>query len=149
MTRRRAWRRGLLPWGAGMAVAVLAGAVPASAQSYRFRVPVARMQVWVEPDASVLTEYQLTFANDAGAHEIDVVDLGTYHAEYDLATMQAWIDDEPLTDIRPSQYVDPGSRSTSGPGPSPAVSAGASAFATACRRWSSRTPPARTSPRCR
>ena len=43
-----------------------------------------------------------------GGHAIDVVDIGTPHADYNLGNVRASIDDRPLRDIRVSTYVKPG-----------------------------------------
>jgi hypothetical protein len=66
------------------------------------------MQVTVQPDASVRIVYDITFKNNPGAHPIDVVDIGTPHADYDRGNVEASIGNLPLRDIRKSQYVDPG-----------------------------------------
>lgn len=90
---------------------VLATAVfvaPAAAQDYSFRVPTMEMQVEVRPDASAQVVYDITFHNNASAHPIDVVDIGVPTADYDRGRVQASIDGRRLTDIRRSEYVDPG-----------------------------------------
>ncbi|HLA84392.1 MAG TPA: hypothetical protein VJL29_06335 [Thermoguttaceae bacterium] len=84
----------------------LAGA--AVGQDYRFRVPKLVMEVTVDPDASVRVVYDFTFRNEHGAHPIDVVDVGTFHAGYDLRKVTASCDGITLTDIRTSEFVKPG-----------------------------------------
>ena len=78
------------------------------AQSYLFQVPQLKLQVYVQPEGSVLMLYDISFANHDGAHPIDVVDIGLPHKDYDISNMTAWIGDTALTDIRPSTYVKPG-----------------------------------------
>ncbi len=78
------------------------------AQDYSFSVPKLQMFVTIQHDASAKIDYPIQFHNQAGAHPIDIVDIGTPHAGYVLGNIQAWIDDQPLHDIRPSQYVTPG-----------------------------------------
>jgi hypothetical protein len=80
----------------------------ANAQSYRFAVPRLHMQVFVQPDASIRVTYDITFLPRAGAHAIDIVDIGMPHAGYDIGTMRASVDGHALRTVRESQYVDPG-----------------------------------------
>jgi hypothetical protein len=80
----------------------------AGAQDYRLSIPVMRLQVFVQPDASVRLLYEIAFTNMAVRQPIDIVDIGLPHDNYDLNNMQAWIDDVPLTDIRHSEFVKPG-----------------------------------------
>lgn len=49
---------------------------PVQAQDYRFSVPEAAVTVTVEPGGSALIHYKFTFLCGAGAHPIDVVDIG-------------------------------------------------------------------------
>ncbi|MDX9955904.1 MAG: hypothetical protein RBT75_17525 [Anaerolineae bacterium] len=79
---------------------------PAVAQSYRFEVPELRMQVYVQPDASVKIEYDITFKN-LGA-TIEVIDIGTPHKNYNIGNMSASMNGVGLNDIRKSTYIDTG-----------------------------------------
>jgi len=79
---------------------------PVAAQSYSFAVPDLKMQVYVQPDASAKIVYDITFDNDGSP--IDVVDIGMPHSHYDIGTMHASINGVDLSDIRPSEYVNPG-----------------------------------------
>ncbi|MFP4344022.1 MAG: hypothetical protein ACLFU8_04935 [Anaerolineales bacterium] len=81
---------------------------PVSAQNYSFGVPEMRMEVFVNPDASVDIEYDITFANSAFASPIDIVDIGTPHDDYDIGDFRASINGVQLSDIRPSTYIDTG-----------------------------------------
>lgn len=81
---------------------------PAGAQDYSFSVPTMEMQVEARTDASVRIVYDITFHNNAGAHPIDVVDIGVPTADYDRESVQASIDGQRLSDIRRSEFVDPG-----------------------------------------
>jgi hypothetical protein len=78
----------------------------ATAQSYRFSVPELKMQVYVQPDGSARIVYDITFENEGRA--IDIVDIGTPHAGYDIGNMNASIDGVALSVIRPSEFVKPG-----------------------------------------
>src|SRR3989304_244883 len=82
--------------------------VPAPAQEYSFGVPNLRMLVTISPDASVKINYEIQFHNNRGARPIDIVDIGTPHAGYSLSNIRAWINDQPVSDIRPSTVVHPG-----------------------------------------
>ncbi len=79
---------------------------PVAAQSYAFEVPELQLQVFVQTDASVRLVYDITFNNYA--RPIDVVDIGLPHSNYDIGNMSASINGTPLTDIRPSTYIDIG-----------------------------------------
>ncbi len=79
---------------------------PALAQNYSFAVPEMFMQVFVQPDSSAKIIYDITFENYGSA--IDIVDIGTPHSKYSISTMSASIDGVALTDIRKSEYVNPG-----------------------------------------
>lgn len=113
MPRRRGWLRNSL-----LAVLVflmlLGVGGGAWAQDYSFQVVENISRVYVNRDGSIDVEYWLTFRCDPGAHPIDVVDVGMPRDTYDLASAQAWFSyarggkEFRLTDIRPSEYVDPG-----------------------------------------
>lgn len=81
---------------------------PAAAQTYRFAVPELFMQVFVQPDASVLIQYDITFENQVGVSPIDIIDIGTPHRNYDIGNMKASINGIELSNIRRSEYVSPG-----------------------------------------
>jgi hypothetical protein len=79
---------------------------PVAAQSYSFAVPDLRMQVYVQPDASVKIVYDITFNNYGSP--IDIVDIGVPHSNYSISNMSASINGVNLRDIRKSEYVNPG-----------------------------------------
>jgi hypothetical protein len=83
-------------------------AAPAAAQEYSFSVPQLQMYATVQPDGSLKIDYKIEFHNNPGSHAIDIVGIGTPHAGYRLGEIRAWIDDQPLKDIRPSTEVHPG-----------------------------------------
>ena len=90
----------------GVLALLLCCVLPASAQNYSFAVPEMLMQVIVQPDSSVKIIYDITFENFGSA--IDIVDIGTPHSKYSISNMSASIDGVALTDIRKSEYVNPG-----------------------------------------
>ena len=75
---------------------VLGLAATAAAQEYSFQVPRLELQVTLNPDASAELSYLIVFANNSGAHDIDVVDMGLPHKNYDLHNMSASINGQPL-----------------------------------------------------
>ena len=85
-------------------VALVSG--PAYAQSYSFAVPELLMDVIVRPDGSTKIIYDITFENYGST--IDIVDIGTPDNNYDIGNMRASMGGQPLTDIRPSEYIDTG-----------------------------------------
>ncbi len=78
----------------------------ASAQEYRFRVPEVRVVLAVQPDASVIIEYRMTFQNQPGAHAIDVVDVGMPTKDYEV--LGASVDGKPLHSWAPSTEIKTG-----------------------------------------
>jgi hypothetical protein len=83
-------------------------AASAPAQEYSFSVPELQMYATVLPEGSMKIDYTIEFHNNPGAHPIDIVDIGAPHSGYRLDDIWAWIDDQPLKDIRPSTEVHPG-----------------------------------------
>jgi len=80
---------------------------PALAQNYYFEVPEQDIHIFVEPDGSITIEYYYLFKNASGAHEIDFVDIGMPgNSTYSLGDITATIDDQNITDIQDSPYVD-------------------------------------------
>jgi len=79
---------------------------PAYTQSTWFMVPELKMEVTVLPDASARIVYDITFDNYGS--DIDIVDIGLPHKDYDISTMSASINGVSLSDIRTSEYIDIG-----------------------------------------
>jgi len=88
--------------------ALLAFPISASAQSYSFSVPTEDVHVYWNADGSLSIDYTFVFQNDSGAPAIEYVDVGVPNADYDLQSVTAEIDGRTITDIQPSEYVDPG-----------------------------------------
>src|SRR3990172_8048140 len=95
-------------------VALSAVVLPAAAQTYSFQVPQESVDVFLEPDGSMRLVYRILFANDPGASPIDFVDVGLPTSDYDLGSVRAWVDGQPISSIETSPYVDP--RIAAGPG---------------------------------
>lgn len=80
---------------------------PVFAQDYLFQIPEQDIQIFIEPDGSITIEYYYQFKNQPGAHIIDFVDIGMPgSSKYNLSDISATIDDQPITDIQDSPYVD-------------------------------------------
>jgi hypothetical protein len=75
------------------------------AQTYRFQVQRADVNLYVNTDGSVSIEYTLDFVNDAGVSPIDFIDIGTPNDNYVLSTITADVDGKTINDIQTSQYV--------------------------------------------
>lgn len=84
------------------------GVGPAFGQSYRFSVDSMNLEVTIQKDGSARLNYTIAFANQPGAHEIDIVDVGLPHGSYDLSTMSASLDGVPASSIQTSTYIDTG-----------------------------------------
>jgi hypothetical protein len=80
----------------------------AAGQDYAFGVPELELHAVVQSDASVKLIYDITFQNMAGAHPIDIVDIGVPHKNYSLNNVRASIGGQNLSNIRPSEFVKPG-----------------------------------------
>lgn len=79
-----------------------------SAQALSFSIPELTMHVIIQPDASAHIIYDITFANNQTGDIIDIIDIATPHAGYDLSNMTASLDGAPISDIRVSEYIDTG-----------------------------------------
>ncbi len=79
---------------------------PVLAQSYSFAVPELNMQVFVQTNASVRIVYDITFTNYG--QTIDIVDIGMPNGNYNLNNMRASVSGVNLSNIRKSEYVNPG-----------------------------------------
>lgn len=89
-------------------LAFLAAPAPAVAQSYSFEVPVQEVTVSIDEDGIMSLDYVITFSNQAGASPIDIVDIGMPNYDYELGSISATIDGQPVTRIADSTYVSPG-----------------------------------------
>ena len=88
--------------------ALLAVTLPVGAQTYDFGMEGSIADVYFEEDGTARLEYQLTFRNNPGGSPIDFVDVGMPTSEYSLNSVDAWIDDSPISDISSSPYVENG-----------------------------------------
>ncbi|MCD6577835.1 MAG: hypothetical protein J7K66_07515 [Anaerolineaceae bacterium] len=80
---------------------------PVLAQDYHFEVPEQDIHVFMEPDGSITIEYYYLFKNTPGAHIIDFVDIGMPgNSTYSLGDITATINNQTITDIQNSPYVD-------------------------------------------
>jgi len=80
---------------------------PVLAQDYLFEIPEQDIQIFIEDDGSITIEYYYLFKNQPGAHAIDYVDIGMPgNSKYSLGDITATVDDQPITDIQDSLYVD-------------------------------------------
>jgi hypothetical protein len=80
----------------------------AAAASYSFALPREDVQAYWNADGTLSIDYTFVFQNDPDASPIDYVDVGIPNSNYDLSSITADVDGWPITDIQPSQYVDPG-----------------------------------------
>jgi hypothetical protein len=97
---------------------------PAFAQTYSFRLDRHVVDVYIEADSTYRIEAQMTFTNDSGASPIDYVDVGVPTESYDLGSIQAWVNGQPVYDIQESPYVTPGVAIGLGPYAIPAGATG-------------------------
>ena len=81
---------------------------PVLAQSLRFSVPTSTADVYVNEDGTVTVDYLYVFNNQQGYDPIDAVDVGVPTNSYDLNSVSATINGQPVSSIETSPYVDPG-----------------------------------------
>ncbi|HEV7279134.1 MAG TPA: hypothetical protein VGN57_02875 [Pirellulaceae bacterium] len=98
--------RGVL--AAACLLSALFGASSAFGQSYSFSVDSMNLEATIQKDGSARLDYAITFANQPGAHPIDIVDVGLPHGSYDLFSMRASCEGVPVVSIQPSTYIDTG-----------------------------------------
>ncbi len=89
---------------------LLVFAIPGSvlAQSYLFEVPQASVDVYWNDDGTLSIYYEWVFDNHPSASPIDYIDVGLPSESYDLGSISAEVDGQPITDIQTSPYVQPG-----------------------------------------
>lgn len=68
-----------------------------NAQEYYFQLTTEVVHVFLNKDGTMALDYTLTFANDAGAHVIDVVDLGLPNGNYDFGSIRADVAGSPVS----------------------------------------------------
>ncbi len=68
----------------------------AAAQDYSFGVPKEVVNVFLNGDGTLSLDYEITFANNSGAHVIDFVDLGLPNSSYDSNTIKADVNGAPV-----------------------------------------------------
>lgn len=76
--------------------ALLCLPTPTFAQEYSFSLDQEVVDVWINQDGSASLEYWFTFTCDAGAHPIDVVDVGLPNGNYALSGIRGDVDGEPI-----------------------------------------------------
>ncbi len=86
-------------------ILVLTPMTSASAQTYRFTLPVYEVEAYIEEDGSVTLYYYMEFLNDSAASPLDFVDLALPYANYDLRNIEATINDNPMPEVNDSAYV--------------------------------------------
>ena len=88
----------------GLLTAVFAGSV--NAQNYSFSVPEMILHFDVQPDASALLIYDITFDNYGSP--MDIIDIGLPHDNYNTQNMRASIHGADINRIYTSEYIDVG-----------------------------------------
>ena len=78
------------------------------AQTYSFSLDQEVVHVYWNADGTATIEYTFVFTNDTGVSPIDYVDVGIPNSNYDLSTITADINGQPITNIERSPYVSPG-----------------------------------------
>lgn len=98
-------------WAPAAIISILLLAIavsPGFGQSYYFRVDRETVDVFWENDGSARIIYEFVFANMPSGDPIDFIDVGTPNDNYDLSTITATIDGQPIGHVAPSEYIDVG-----------------------------------------
>lgn len=72
---------------------------PVSAQDYRFSVSAYEVEVYIEEDGTLSLFYIMEFQNDPNGADIEFVDIGMPTSAYSRTTIDAKINDSPITKI--------------------------------------------------
>ncbi|HSF82145.1 MAG TPA: hypothetical protein VLA49_12965 [Anaerolineales bacterium] len=94
----------------------------AYAQAYSFQLPQETVHVWWNEDGTISIDYVFIFANDAGAHPIDYVDVGLPNPSFEEASISADVNGNPVDDISRSGFQG------QGPGVDSGVAVGLGAY---------------------
>lgn len=73
------------------------------AQEYFFEVPQETVHVYWNENGSLSLDYTFVFANQAGAHVIDFVDIGLPNSSYDFSSISADVNGNPVSISRDYQ----------------------------------------------
>lgn len=68
----------------------------AVAQTYAFQLPKETVDYTIHDDGTVSVEYTFTFENEAWGSPIDVVDVGLPNGNYDINSIRADVDGQPV-----------------------------------------------------
>ncbi|MFN3741970.1 MAG: hypothetical protein ACK4VW_04795 [Anaerolineales bacterium] len=79
-----------------MALWLLGWVSTADAQSYSFQLVEEIVHAYWNADGTLSLDYTFYFLNDPGAHPIDFVDVGLPNQFYDLDSISAWVDGQPV-----------------------------------------------------
>jgi len=92
-------------------LALLCLALPTSAlaQDYYFQLPQLTIDVFWNEDGTQSLDYTFVFANDPSGHAIEYVDLGLPNSDFDVTSISASVDGNPLTYISRSEFQGEGS----------------------------------------
>jgi len=85
-------------------VSLLLTPTAALAQDYYFELPELAVDVYYNSDGSASLDYFYAFQNQPGSHIIDYVDLALPTYSFDVNSIQAWANGQPLNDISSSGY---------------------------------------------
>lgn len=80
----------------------------AFAQTYSFSVDKMDVHVYWNEDGTISIDYVLVFTNDPSASPIDFVDVGLPNPNYDLNSISANVNGNPISHIAESPYVESG-----------------------------------------
>lgn len=81
---------------------------PAFGQSYLFSIDQAVVDVFWESDGSARIVYQYVISNLPSGAVIEFIDIGTPNENYDISTISATINGQPIGHIAQSEYIDVG-----------------------------------------
>ncbi len=77
----------------------------ALAQNYSFSVPKEDVTLSIDAQGRATVEYTYEFSNASGASPIDAVDIGTPNDTYNLGSVTADVNGQPIKNIEVSPYI--------------------------------------------
>lgn len=75
------------------------------AQTYRFSLSQYEVEAYLNKDGSLDLRYYMVFDNDRSADAIDFIDVGLPNRTFSTANVEATVNDQKITDISNSPYV--------------------------------------------
>lgn len=77
----------------------------ALAADYKFAVDENYSEIIIREDGGIDIKYRMTFTCAKNGKPIDIVDVGLPNSYFELDSVRAWINDNPVSDIKNSSFI--------------------------------------------